>query len=68
MLNRQTPLPPQLVVLSVTENKVQLIELICQNLIDVGQQRKQSQHRLIIMGPGSTPVEIHHEPKGVALI
>ena len=67
-LNHQTPLPPQLVVLSVTENKVQLIELICQNLIDVSQQRKQSQHRLVNTGRSLPQWKYTTEPKGVALI
>jgi len=34
MLNVQTLLPPQKVTLGVTENKIQLIELICQYIKD----------------------------------
>lgn len=37
LLSPQTPLPPMKVVLSVTENKFQLIDLICQPLVKFGQ-------------------------------
>jgi len=33
-----TPLPPQRVVLTATENKIELVEIICQNLKERGEQ------------------------------
>ena len=33
-LNMSTPLPPQMVVLIVTENKKQLIDMICHQLLE----------------------------------
>ncbi len=58
-LSMNAPLPPQNVVLTVTENKVQLIDLICHQLTDAGRGSK-SKHRLVITGSDPTPVEIHH--------
>ena len=37
-LSLTTPLPPQLVALTVTDNKVQLIDIICQHLTAVTQE------------------------------
>ena len=47
-LSLHTPLPSQNIVLTVTENKVQLIDIICQYLIESSQQDKSSHHIIII--------------------
>ena len=57
-LSLQTPLPSQKVVLTVTENKVQLIDIICQYLIKSSQHEKASHHRLVITGQANTPMEV----------
>ena len=53
-LSLQTPLPSQKVVLTVTENKVQLIDIICQYLIKSSQHEKASHHRTSEYSDGST--------------
>ena len=50
-LSQHTPLPPQKVVLTVTKNKLQLIEIICE-------------HNLVITGQSEVPVEVH---KGIVI-
>ena len=50
-LNRAMPLPSQKVVLTVTENKQQLIRIICEELErDQEFQRNTSDHKLLITG------------------
>ena len=46
-LQLHTPLPPQTVVLTVTENKVQVIDLICQDLIQKAQDEP-NEHSLYL--------------------
>ena len=58
-LSLQTPLPSQMVVLTVTENKVQLIDMVCRHLIQANQQEKPNRHRFIITGLASTPTEVY---------
>lgn len=50
-LSQQTPLPPQKVVLTVTRNKIQLIDIICKQLVDMYQQHHaDDEHKLVITG------------------
>ena len=53
-LSLSTPLPAQKVCLTVTENKVQLIDIICQYLNDY---RTNSSHCLVVTGPDPIPLE-----------
>ena len=57
-LSLTTPLPPQLVALTVTDNKVQLIDIICQHLTAVTQETALD-HKLVITGKENTPVETY---------
>ena len=57
MFTMSTPLPPQKVYLTVTENKVQLIELICQHLISITQEQPLDR-KLVITGKDPTPIEV----------
>jgi hypothetical protein len=58
----QTPLPPQKVVLTVTRNKIQLIDMVCEQLINIYQQHhSDDEHRLVIMDQNEVPVEVHKE-------
>ena len=64
-LSLQTPLPPQKVVLTVTENKIQLIDIICEQLVEIYQaEHVQDAHRLVITGKKVVPVEVF---KGIAI-
>ena len=64
-LTLQTPLPPQKVVLTVTENKIQLLDIICQQLVEIYQaEHVQDAHRLVITGKKVVPVEVF---KGIAI-
>ena len=56
-LSLTTPLPPQKVALTFTENKVQLTEVICQQLV-VASQDKALGHKVVITGKEPTPIEI----------
>ena len=49
--------PPQTVVLAATDNKVQVIDLICQNLIKKAQDEP-NEHSLVITSTDSVPVVI----------
>ena len=49
----------QKVCLTVTENKVQLIELICQHLISITQEQPLDR-KLVITGKDPTPIEVLH--------
>ena len=64
-LTPSTPLPAQSVVLTVTENKQQIIRTICQQLREKGKPHEATmKHSLLVTGPTSIPVEIF---KGVAI-
>jgi hypothetical protein len=52
------PLPPQKVTLTVTANKVQLINFICTYIRDNVAVLSQNGNRLVITGPDPTPVQI----------
>jgi hypothetical protein len=61
-LTAATPLPPQNVVLTVKENKVQIIDLICGQLIQIAkdwQETEAMHHSLVITGSSPVPTEIH---------
>ncbi len=59
-LSLQTPLPFQKVMLTVTRNKVQLIDIICEQLNHIYQQHHSGdEHRLVITGKNEVPVEVH---------
>jgi len=57
-LTVQSPLPPQSVSLTITDNKVQLIELICDKL-PVHFEEHSHRNRLLITGPDTIPEEVH---------
>ena len=55
-LNTNTHLPPQSVVLTVTSNKAQLIDMVVQDLIE--HKDDFHEHDLIITGSDSVPWEV----------
>ncbi|XP_078661436.1 uncharacterized protein LOC144905583 [Branchiostoma floridae x Branchiostoma belcheri] len=59
-LQLHTPLPPQKVVLAVPVNKVQIIDLICQNLIQRA-QNEPNEHSLVITTTDPVPVVIQDD-------
>ena len=64
-LTPSTPLPAQSVV-TVTENKQQVIDTVCEQLREKGKTHEASmKHSLLVTGPASIPVEIF---KGVAIV
>jgi len=58
-LSRSMMLPPQKVVLTVTYNKVQLINLIIETLRERRRQFIPTNHKLVVTGPDPVPVEIN---------
>jgi len=52
-------LPPQKVMLTVTENKVQLVELIVQRLKESCANLAYTQHKLVVTGHHAVPIEIN---------
>ena len=56
-LQNTTRLPPQKVMLTVTRNKVQLIDLICEDM--AFHKEYFSQHKLVLTGSDPVPVEIN---------
>ena len=59
-LSLSSPLLPQKVVLTVTENKVQLINLICAELVNNGLTRALT-HKLVITGKDPKPTEVAND-------
>ena len=59
-LSLSSPLPPQKVVLAVAENKVQLINLICAELVNKGLSRA-LKHKLVITGKDPKPTEVAND-------
>ena len=59
-------LPPQKVVLTVTDNKRQLIGIICEDLVQDQEFRKKhtSGHKLLLTSENDTPVEFN---KGIVI-
>ena len=60
-LTAETPLPPQQVVLTVTNNKVQLINIICEQLIKTFIEQYEDDtvsNRLVLTGSASIPKEV----------
>ena len=57
-LNLNTILPPQKIVLTVTENKVQLIDLICQYLKENASKLPQTGKSLTLTGRDPVPIEV----------
>ena len=55
-LGLKTPLPAQKIVLTVTENKIQLINLICSYIAN--HVELLGDHRLILTGQDPTPIEV----------
>ena len=64
-LSANSPLPPQKQILTVAENKKQLIQIIVETLISEGVVPGSYQSRLIITGQEYTPIEI--APAGVVI-
>lgn len=62
-LRLSTPLPAQHTILTVTENKVQLIDIICEQLQEKARNIPATDasfnHRLMITGSSQAPSEIH---------
>jgi len=54
-LTLQSPLPPQKVVLTIADNKVQLIKLICTELLNRGEKMK---NKLVLTGQDPVPIEV----------
>lgn len=61
-LSPNTTLPAQKIVLNVTENKKQLITIICSDLENdqVFHQKHTARHKLVVTGQENTPVEISY--------
>ena len=59
-LSLYSPLLPQKVVLTVAENKVQLINLICAELVNTGLSRA-LKHKLVITGKDPKPTEVAND-------
>ncbi len=55
----QSSLPSQQVSLTITENKVQIIDILCQNLI-LHFQNERFENRLVITGSDQIPDEVHN--------
>ena len=53
-----TVLPPQKVVLTITENKLQLIKLICEYFVDNAHRFAHMDHTLILKGESDVPIAI----------
>lgn len=52
-------------MLTVTRNKMQLIDIICTQLTNIYQQNhSDDEHRLVITGLNEVPVEVH---KGIVI-
>ena len=64
-LSANSPLPPQKQILTVAENKKQLIQIIVETLISEGVVPGSYQSRIIITGQGYTPIEI--APAGLVI-
>ena len=59
-LGLQSPLPPQKVVLTVIDNKVQLLDLLCEQLIEkVRKEGKPAKHKLIVTSRDPSPIELY---------
>ena len=54
-----TPLPKQSVVLTNTDNKVQLIDILCEDLQRRAISHPELKHKLIITGSSNIPIEIN---------
>lgn len=66
-LRPDSPLPPQHVILTVTENKVQIIDIICQQLLERVAHLQTTGHvecKLFVTGSKPVPKEVH---KGVQI-
>ena len=59
-LSLYSPLPPQKVVLTVAENKVQLINLICAELVNKGLSHA-LKHKIVITGKDPKPTEVAND-------
>ena len=61
-LRPDAPLPKQSIILTVTTNKVQLIEILCQQLSSQVQAlpatQKAFRHKLVITGSDPTPIQV----------
>ena len=53
-------IPPQKVVLAVTYNKMQLVDVIVATLLAQKQQLSSTNHKLMVTGRDPVPVEISH--------
>ena len=62
-LRTTTPLPPQQAVLTVPQNKVQLIKIICDQIqhkaMTIPENDNAFRKRLVITGPAEIPNEVH---------
>ena len=64
-LSANSPLPPQKQILSVTDNKKQLIQIIVETLLSERSVHECCQNRLIVTGQDNTPVKI--TPGGIVI-
>lgn len=59
-LGLSSPLPPQKVTLTVTDNKLQLIDLLCVELVRKGRETG-LKHKLVVTGRDPLPIEISQD-------
>ena len=61
-LTAETPLPSQQVVLTLSQNKVQLVDMICEQLVTlataVQHDYKDYNHKLVVTGSIPAPLEV----------
>jgi len=59
-LSLTSPLPSQKVILTITQNKKQLIDIICKDL-QSDSYIQENMHKLMITGQEKSPVEISYD-------
>ena len=61
-INSESMLPTQTAMLTVTENKIQLIKVICNSLpslIQEFQKNNECSNQFLLIGPEKTPISVH---------
>ena len=59
-LSQAMHLPPQKVALAVTYNNIQLVDVIVETLLAQKQQLSSTNHKFVVTGRDTVPVEISH--------
>ena len=60
-LTQMMTIPPKKVVLTVTHNKIQLIDLVIQKIKEQSKQLSMCQHKLVVTGGDHVPTEVNHD-------